>query len=104
MCSVIVCKDESKGLDSNYNCVDCLDNIKGGRCNVVEHDEMGRCVECPVGKFFDETDCTCKTARVLSNNQMKYGQFEGDVVTKQCWTMNDSKAFLECMLGTTTTK
>lgn len=104
LCSVIVCKDESKGLDSNYKCVDCLDNIKGGRCNVVEHDEMGRCVECPIGKFFDETDCACKTARVLSNNQMKYGQFEGDVVTKQCWTMNDSKAFLECMLGTTTTK
>lgn len=103
LCSVFVCKDGDKGLDEDSKCVQCEQSVRQGIC-AVSGDNVGKCIKCNVGKYFDETDCSCKDARVLDQNQIKYGAFEGDIITKQCWTMNDPTDFKECMLGTTTTK
>lgn len=99
LCSVIVCKDESQGLNSEFKCIDCEPNIQQGRCNIMDNSQLGMCIKCSVGKYFDETDCTCKDARVLTKQQMKYGPFEGDIPAKQCWTMTDLSAIKECMLS-----
>lgn len=101
LCSAFVCKDGSQGLDENMDCVQCDEpSVKNGVCNVIG-DNMGKCIKCDIGKYFDETDCLCKEADVLNQNQMKYGTHEGDTADKQCWTMTAPKDFVECMLGNT---
>lgn len=98
MCSVVACKDESKALDVNFNCIDCEPDVRQGRCNVVGLDTLGQCIKCDTGLYFDDTDCTCKPVRMtLTKQQMKFGAFEGDLPAKQCWAMTDMEKIKKCL-------
>lgn len=103
-CNIILCKDRSKALDSNFNCVE-YDNTKTGLCEKEDSDSLyGKLVECGEGYIFNKDTCKCDTARyVKSKDEMRYGQMgrNTEMVNDQCWTKIDSGEFRDCVLGTT---
>lgn len=100
-CNIIVCRDGSKALDSDFNCIDC-DAAPNGRCDVAGHEMFGKCVKCSVGKIFDAATCNCADARSVSKDIMQYGKGGANsTVLEQCWTKEGTDDFQNCVLGIT---
>jgi len=98
-CNVIVCKDGTKALDSDFKCVD-YDGYKNGRCDIAGNDLFGRLVKCENGKIFNAKTCTCDTARSVSQEIMQYGlSGRNAIVADQCWTKESAGDFKNCVLG-----
>nr|MBQ0091680.1 hypothetical protein [Candidatus Enterousia merdequi] len=101
ICTAVICSDGSKALDSSYNCVACGDTVQSGKCSVLGDNSFGKCIKCPVGQYFDNVDCTCKDARRLGTDALKYGNNRTEAATLQCWSLVNMEKFQECVLNTT---
>ena len=98
ICNVIVCKDKSLALDSEFKCRE-YDGIQNGRCDVKGNDLYGRFVPCAAKEIFDADKCECVAAQSISKEIMKYGPKgrNTDTVNEQCWTKTSGEDFKACV-------
>ena len=107
-CNIIVCKDRSKALDANFNCVD-YNGFNTGLCekeDVYEEGGLvslyGKLVKCEEGYVFEASTCECnKASYVISKDLMQYGPRgrNTEMINEQCWTKESSEDFKDCVLG-----
>lgn len=98
-CKTFVCKDYDKALNEKYECVECKNNGKQGRCNILGKTAFGKCVNCGTGRIFNPNTCECDAARALSQDVMQYGVDPTSVATEQCWTKSDAASYKACVLA-----
>ena len=99
-CNVITCKDGSKGLNDNFQCVDC-GSAPNGRCDVLGNAAFGKCVKCDTGKYFDSATCECVVARRVTKEDMQYGSGGSSaIVSEQCWAKESFAEYRKCVEDT----
>ena len=99
-CNMIVCKDRSKALDANFNCVE-YDNTRKGLCEDYIDNLYGKLVECGEGYIFNKDTCKCdKASATISKDIMQFGPRGRNTteVNEQCWTKETKEDFENCVL------
>ncbi|MDR2770191.1 MAG: hypothetical protein LBB08_01955 [Rickettsiales bacterium] len=94
-CAKFICKDASTGLpDCN---TDCPNGFLQGIQKNFNNADYGKCVNCPVGQYFDPSSGTCKSAVSYSTDDlMKIGSI-GAPLDRQCWTKFTPDEYKACI-------
>lgn len=96
--SVNAVPSSTKSADGTLKPV-CASDMRHGKDPVTD-----KCVECPVGKFFNAKDSAngyCSTAIALGKSDLKYGyksRTEKSRVSHQCWTKKNPSEYKACVL------
>lgn len=91
-CKQLKCRNGMHLLaDDGYACSTCQETARSGLCP-----SSGKCVWCGEGNCINDNHCGCSACgNTLTEDVMKFGPNKTD----QCWTMTDSEAFKNCVLG-----